>query len=415
MEDGRNHQSQDLIRIKADAILKGLDADLDSKLLSKKKCHIQGTIENVSDGEANRSVTYSSWIHGDYNIEESRCVDEEEYPTRRCQYFDMHGFALVQSFANATEVISMKQQMQSLVDEEWDPNNTKPTVFRTDEKQIDEQGSDDYFLESANKVHYFAEAQAMTTGPTGKALLKDEFAQNKILALNKAGHGMHVRPGAFHDYTTSAKVRSLVGELGWVDPVVPQSMYIFKQARVGGEVTSHQDSTFLYTTPKQSCLGLWLALDDATITNGCLWVRPGSHREKTRRKFVKNPDHFGSEQIQNRSNVAKGDLSQSQMIFLNEPDTDPVAWEGKIPDVDGCEGVSWKSLFAAGFVPVECKAGDLVVFPGELDHLSLPNTSDQQRHTFQLHMVEGDGAGVIWSPDNWLQYPKDVPFLRINT
>jgi len=445
MEDGRNNQSHDFIRIKADAILKGLDSDLESKLFLKKQSDrtddddqqqkikstkIDGVVGGVAGG-----VAYSSWIRGNYSIEEeSRGVDEDgdaaelyDYPTRRCQYFDTHGFAVVQSFADSSEVIAMKDQMQALVDEEWDPNNTKPTVFRTDEKQIDEQGSDDYFLESANQVHYFAEAQAMTTATataaSDKQLLKDEFAQNKILALNKAGHGMHVRPGAFHDYTTSAKVRTLVGELGWVDPVVPQSMYIFKQARVGGEVTSHQDSTFLYTTPKQSCLGLWLALDDATITNGCLWVRPGSHREKTRRKFVKNPDHFGAEQIKIRSNVAKRDLSQSQMIFLNEPDTLPIAWEGKIPNGDGYQGKgeseseseSWKNLFAAGFVPVECNAGDLVVFPGELDHLSLPNTSDQQRHTFQLHMVEGEGTGVTWSPDNWLQYPKGVPFLRINT
>ena len=45
-------------------------------------------------------------------------------------------------------------------------------------------------------------------------------------------------------------------------------MYIFKQGKIGGEVTSHQDSTYLFTTPHQTCLGLWLALDDATVENG---------------------------------------------------------------------------------------------------------------------------------------------------
>merc|ERR1711865_1161567 len=56
------------------------------------------------------------------------------------------------------------------------------------------------------------------------------------------------------------------------------------------------------------------------------------------------------------------------------------------------------------FVPVEVKAGDLVVFCGTLDHFSLPNFSQKQRHTFQLHLVEGPTAGITWSPENWLQY-----------
>ena len=62
-------------------------------------------------------------------------------------------------------------------------------------------------------------------------------------------------------------------------------MYSFKQPRIGGEVTSHQDSTFLFTEPRQTCLGLWLALEKATEENGCVWGRPGSHNEPVRRRF----------------------------------------------------------------------------------------------------------------------------------
>ena len=65
-----------------------------------------------------------------------------------------------------------------------------------------------------------------------------------------------------------------------------QSMYIFKQGRIGGEVTAHQDATYLFTAPHQTCLGLWLALDDATLDNGCLWARKGSHREPIRSQLV---------------------------------------------------------------------------------------------------------------------------------
>jgi len=180
---------------------------------------------------------------------------------------------------------------------------------------------------------------------------------------------------------------------------------------VGAEVTSHQDSTFLYTYPRQSCLGLWLALDDATVSNGCLWVRPRSHDEPLRRKFVRNPDYFGQETIQSRSNTPSGDTSQSQLIFIQES-MESVPWEGKLPDGCLCPP-SYQGLLDAGFIPVECKAGDLVVFPGTLDHLSLPNSSPYPRHTFQLHLVEGPLEGITWAESNWLQYPPGIPFQSI--
>ena len=56
---------------------------------------------------------------------------------------------------------------------------------------------------------------------------------------------------------------------GW-----PQSMLIFKQPYVGGEVVPHQDSSFIATDPL-SCVGIWLALEDAMRSNGCLWALPG--------------------------------------------------------------------------------------------------------------------------------------------
>jgi hypothetical protein len=69
--------------------------------------------------------------------------------------------------------------------------------------------------------------------------------------------------------------------------------YIFKQPLIGGEATSHQDSCFLFTTPRQTCIGLWLALQPATLANGCLWLRPGSHTEPVRRHMARNPAYFG--------------------------------------------------------------------------------------------------------------------------
>lgn len=45
-------------------------------------------------------------------------------------------------------------------------------------------------------------------------------------------------------------------------------------------VTSHQDATFLYTEPLGRVMGMWIALEDATENNGCLWFIPGSHNSE---------------------------------------------------------------------------------------------------------------------------------------
>lgn len=45
-------------------------------------------------------------------------------------------------------------------------------------------------------------------------------------------------------------------------------------------VTPHQDATFLYTEPLGRVMGVWIALEDATVNNGCLWFIPGTQNSK---------------------------------------------------------------------------------------------------------------------------------------
>lgn len=374
-----------------------------------------------------------SWIDG--------CRYDPRNADPRKAAFDRDGFLLVAGFADAPTVARMREEMRALA-AAWEPGSAVES-FRTDAGQASAQARSDYFLDSADRVSFFAEPDALD-GATGALRVPKE------LALNKAGHGLHVDPASvFGEYARSDALAELVSTLGWRDPVLPQSMcaarararalapagalerpprsrrlpsralaaahrYIYKQPRHGGEVTSHQDSAFLHTEPHQSCLGLWLALDDATLANGCLWVRPGSHAEPLRRRFERNPRHFGDEAAGLRP-----DPSAPQMVFreLQPPRGTThgpgAAWEGALPD--GAWPLPSPGLFDAGFVPVEVRAGDLVCFPGLLDHLSLPNRSECARHTFQLHLVEGPARGVTWSAGNWLQYPPGAQFPRVPT
>ena len=136
-------------------------------------------------------------------------------------------------------------------------------------------------------------------------------------------------------------------------------MYIFKQSHIGGEVACHQDSTFLYTKP-ESAVGFWVALEDATIENGCLWVARGKHKGPLRKLFTK----------------INGKM---QMITV-----DPTPFE--------------KTDTA-----VEVKKGSLVLLHGRLPHYSCENKSKKSRHAYSLHIIDGNS---VYPKENWLQRPS---------
>lgn len=296
--------------------------------------------------------------------------------------FARNGAFVIPQFASSDEIQSMKDAMASLIDN-WDPNKSKNSVFTTNE---DQHIRSMYFLDSSENVSFFLEAGAVETG-TGD--IRSDLPKNEL--INKVGHALHLRVPAFKDYCHSPKVAEVLQRVGYVDPVLPQTMYIFKQPRIGGTVTSHQDSTFLHTEPRQTCLGLWLALDDANLNNGCLWFRPGSHTEPLRRRFVKNSNY-------------DTDPTQAPTEFI-PAQPDDTKWEGTLP------GNTPAELEATGFVPVPVQAGDLVGIHGLVDHLSLANTSDMQRHSFQMHLI--DRHDSTWSRDNWLQYKDGREFAYL--
>ena len=86
---------------------------------------------------------------------------------------------------------------------------------------------DSYFLESGDKIRYFLEADAID---------KDgHLVVDKDRSLNKIGHALHWLEPTFKRITFGDKVQNVVKDIGFVDPAVAQSMYIFKQPGIGGE------------------------------------------------------------------------------------------------------------------------------------------------------------------------------------
>ncbi|XP_042392687.1 phytanoyl-CoA dioxygenase-like isoform X2 [Zingiber officinale] len=261
-------------------------------------------------------------------------------------FFNVNGYLVVESFSGSEEIKEMRDRMEELLN---GFDGSYSSIFST----TNQQHTDAYFFESAEKISFFFEEKAF--GDDG--CLK----QPKELSINKVGHALHELDPVFKKFSTSDKLLGMLFSLDYKKPVVIQSMYIFKQPGIGGEVTPHQDNSFLYTDPP-SCTGLWLALEDATINNGCLWAIPGSHKNGLKRRFIR--DENG--------------------VHFDEPS----------PSYDQKD-----------FVPLEVKEGALVVIHGDLIHQSFENKSSKSRHALSLHVVETQERE--WAKDNWIQRKVD--------
>lgn len=95
--------------------------------------------------------------------------------------FDRDGIAVVKGFASKEECEKMMSRMNTLIDK-WDATQDV-TAFSTDKDQEKTQGSSSYFLDSADRIHFFLETAA--TQEDGKTL-KPEFS--KFVAINKVPH-----------------------------------------------------------------------------------------------------------------------------------------------------------------------------------------------------------------------------------
>lgn len=279
--------------------------------------------------------------------------------------FNSAGFLVLPDFASPVEVERLQARIRELV-AAFDPASSQ-SIFSTRDQQ---RKTDRQFLDSASTIDFFWEEDAIQDG---------RLVKPKEQAINKIGHAQHDIDPVCREWSRSAKVAELLADLGYRRPAPVQSMIIFKQPFVGGEVVPHQDSSFLYTDPP-TCTGLWLALEDASRDNGCLWALPRSHEAGIYRLFVRGAD-------------------------------DSVAFD---------EGRGWVGAAAPGagdmpafdeaaFVPVEVKAGTAVLLHGANVHSSKANTSPASRHAYTLHFVE-TAPDVAWSPQNWLQRPAHLPF-----
>lgn len=277
--------------------------------------------------------------------------------------FDRNGFVVVPDFVTADACSALRERAEQLV-AAWEPG-TERTVFTT---EAQERVSNREFLASGNTSWCFFEEQAFDE--------HGELRGPKALSINKFGHAMHDLDPVFERFTYTPRLAAVAADVGLVDPLVLQSMYIFKQPGIGGEVGCHQDATFLYTDPI-TVTGFWFALEDATTENGCLWAAPGGHRTGLREVFKR-----------------AGAMTDDDGTEFEVLDPTPLPTP---PD---------------DLVPLEVPAGTMVVLDGRLPHWSDANRSGRSRHAYTVHCISGAAEYPAW---NWLQRRAELPLRRLGT
>ena len=266
--------------------------------------------------------------------------------SKMINFWNDNGYLIIENFKTNAECDDLINRSKELI-EEQDFNNQQ-SVFDTVSQS---HNDDNYFLESGDKIRFFFEEKAQ--------LNESNLKKNKQYIVNKIGHALHDLDDKFIKFSKNYDLNEIAKAIGFQDPLLLQSMYIFKQPKIGGEVVCHQDSTFLITEP-ESTVGFWFALQDATKENGCLQVASGGHKGPLRKLFKRENNKMKMEELS------------------SEP----------FPETDTF---------------VEVKKGTLVLLHGRLPHYSCENTSPHSRHAYTLHVIDGKTKYMDY---NWLQRPN---------
>lgn len=94
---------------------------------------------------------------------------------------------------------------------------------------------------------------------------------------------------SFLNYARDPNILDMVEQVIGPDIILWNSSFFAKPAENGKKTPWHQDGEYWPLRPLATCT-VWLAIDDATIENGCLKFMPGSHKTKSLRPHRTNKD-----------------------------------------------------------------------------------------------------------------------------
>ena len=253
-----------------------------------------------------------------------------------------HAFMAHSSVTTSNDVIRDRSDLTLHPFASWRGNKSPDGYFTPGDARIPIFFQDNGFLVLENAISETevnalnAEAAVICRGGRGEikgivdaqtSSLSDDEIMRQYLCI----HFPHKASPMMRDMLSHAATVDVLTQVIGPNVKAMQSMLFIKASGKPGQAW-HQDE-FYIPTRDRSLLGAWIALDDATVENGCLWVIPGSHKHG-----VLWPQH--------QQRDSRFDCSGEATFF---PYSD------------------------ADAVPVEVKRGSIVFFNGHLLHRSLPN------------------------------------------
>ncbi len=108
-------------------------------------------------------------------------------------------------------------------------------------------------------------------------------------------------------------LESMLGE----PPILFQDMALLKPPHVGREKPWHQDHAYFNFPIETRVVGVWIALDDATVDNGCMRVLAGRHREGPVVHFKRRDWQICDTEVAGKSGVVAVPLKPGGLLFFD--------------------------------------------------------------------------------------------------
>jgi ectoine hydroxylase-related dioxygenase (phytanoyl-CoA dioxygenase family) len=178
---------------------------------------------------------------------------------------------------------------------------------------------------------------------------------------------LHRAEPVFRSFAEDARLLDRIESLIGPDLDCFLSQFIFKLPGALGQPW-HQDA-FYFPFDRGPQVGAWLAVTEATLDNGPLWVLPGSQREPVHAVVADRREH-------------------AHFAYVEIVDHD-----------------------MQGAVPVLLEAGDLLLFHGHLMHRSTDNRSARRRAAMVYHF--GAAGTVDRSAERFGRVPPNIDWMPV--
>ena len=165
----------------------------------------------------------------------------------------------------------------------------------------------------------------------------------------------------FEALTYHPEIAKAISQLtGHEDLQVWHDQVQYKPAGVGGHTGWHQDAPAWPSIEPMTPVSAWIPFDDAEISNGCMWMVPGSHT------WGAHPDYLATQ-----SRTSLTDFSDIGADF-------DIPEDAEIQEIKA--------------VPCPVRRGEVHFHHSLTWHGSPRNTSDRKRRALAIHFMTGDAV-----------------------